>query len=96
VAKGVGDAVYAGTRNIEGYLEVRVTKPEAESTIARVVALVAEAQAHTSPTEAFIERFSRYYTPAVILVAALLIVVPPLAFGVPFLEAFYLCGALGA
>ncbi len=89
VAKGVGETVYAGTRNIEGYLEIRVTKPEAESTIARVVALVAEAQAHTSPTEAFIERFSRYYTPAVILVAALLIVVPPLAFGVPFVEAFY-------
>ncbi len=89
VAKGVGDAVYAGTRNTDGYLEVRVTKPEAESTIARVVALVAEAQAHTSPTEALIERFSRYYTPAVILVAALLVVVPPLAFGVPFVEAFY-------
>ncbi|WP_317065197.1 heavy metal translocating P-type ATPase [Methanoculleus caldifontis] len=89
VAKGVGDAVYAGTRNVEGYLEIRVTKPEEESTIARVVALVAEAQAHTSPTEAFIERFSRYYTPAVILTAALLVVVPPLALGVPFLEAFY-------
>jgi len=89
VAKGVGDGVYAGTRNVEGYLEVRVTKPERESTIARVAALVAEAQAHTSPTEAFIERFSRYYTPAVILGAALLVVVPPLAFGVPFLEAFY-------
>ena len=89
VPKGVGDGVYAGTRNVDGYLEVRVTKPEEESTIARVVALVAEAQAHTSPTEAFIERFSRYYTPAVILVAALLIVVPPLAFGVPFIEAFY-------
>ena len=89
VPKSIGDGVYAGTRNVEGYLEVRVTKPEEESTIARVVALVAEAQAHTSPTEAFIERFSRYYTPAVILVAALLVVVPPLAFGIPFLEAFY-------
>ena len=89
VPKSIGDGVYAGTRNVEGYLEVRVTKPEEESTIARVVALVAEAQAHTSPTEAFIERFSRYYTPAVILVAALLVVVPPLAFGIPFIEAFY-------
>jgi Cd2+/Zn2+-exporting ATPase len=89
VAKSAGDGVYAGTRNVEGYLEVRVTKPEEESTIARVVALVAEAQAHTSPTEAFIERFSRYYTPAVILTAILLVVVPPIAFGVPFLEAFY-------
>ncbi|HQD26190.1 MULTISPECIES: cation-translocating P-type ATPase [Methanoculleus] len=89
VAKGVGDDVYAGTQNVEGYLEVRVTKPEEESTIARVVALVAEAQAHTSPTEAFIERFSRYYTPAIILLAALLVVIPPLAFGVPFIEAFY-------
>ncbi|NMA09873.1 MAG: cadmium-translocating P-type ATPase, partial [Methanomicrobiales archaeon] len=89
VAKEVGDGVYAGTRNVDGYLEVRVTKPERESTIARVAALVAEAQAHTSPTEAFIERFSRYYTPAVILLAGLLVVVPPLAFSVPFLEAFY-------
>ena len=89
VAKEVGDAVYAGTRNVDGYLEARVTKPERESTIARVAALVAEAQSHTSPTEAFIERFSRYYTPAVILLAGLLVVVPPLAFGVPFLEAFY-------
>ncbi|MDN7012770.1 cation-translocating P-type ATPase [Methanoculleus sp. FWC-SCC3] len=89
VAKEVGDGVYAGTRNVDGYLEVRVTKPERESTIARVAALVAEAQAHTSPTEAFIERFSRYYTPAVILLAGLLVVVPPLAFGVPFFDAFY-------
>ena len=89
VAKEIGDGVYAGTRNIEGYLEVRVTKPESESTIARVAALVAEAQSRKSPTEAFIEQFSRYYTPAVILLAALLVVVPPLAFGVPFLEAFY-------
>ncbi|KLK87496.1 ATPase [Methanoculleus sediminis] len=89
VAKEAGDGVYAGTRNLDGYLEIRVTKPEQESTIARVAALVAEAQAHTSPTEAFIERFSRYYTPAVILLAGLLVVVPPLAFGVPFLEAFY-------
>lgn len=89
VAKGVGDEVYAGTRNMDGYLEIGVTKPEEASTISRVVALVAEAQAHTSPTEAFIERFARYYTPAVILVAGLLVVVPPLVFGVPFLEAFY-------
>ena len=49
VAKGVGDAVYAGTRNMDGYLEIGVTKPEEASTISRVVALVAEAQAHTSP-----------------------------------------------
>ena len=89
VPKGIGDGAYAGTRNIEGYLEIRVTKPEEESTIARVVALVAEAQAHTSTTEAFIERFSRYYTPAIIAVAALLVVVPPFAFGVPFTDALY-------
>ncbi|MGI6022468.1 MAG: heavy metal translocating P-type ATPase [Methanoculleus sp.] len=89
VAKVAGDGVYAGTQNIDGYLEIRVTKPEEASTIARVVALVAEAQAHTSPTEAFIERFARYYTPAVILAAGILVVVPPLALGTPFLESFY-------
>jgi len=89
VAKGAGDEVYAGTQCIEGYLEVRVTKPVKESTIARVAALVEEAQAHPSPTETFIERFSRYYTPAVIFVAVVLTIVPPVALGVPFLEAFY-------
>jgi len=89
VAKGAGDEVYAGTQCIEGYLEVRVTKPVKESTIARVAALVEEAQAHPSPTETFIERFSRYYTPAVIFAAVVLTIVPPVALGVPFLDAFY-------
>ena len=89
VAKGAGDDVYAGTQCIEGYLEVRVTKPVKESTIARVAALVEEAQAHPSTMETFIERFSRYYTPGVILAATLLMIVPPVAFGVPFLEAIY-------
>lgn len=89
VAKAAGDPVFAGTRNLEGYLEVLVAKRGEESTIARVLRLVAEAQRRRSPTEAFIERFSRVYTPAVILLAAALIAIPPLLFGVPILEAFY-------
>ncbi|HZD42650.1 MAG TPA: cation-translocating P-type ATPase, partial [Methanomicrobiales archaeon] len=89
VTKGLGDAVFAGTRNLEGYIEVRVTRPGSESTIARVLALVSEAQTRRSRTEAFIERFSRIYTPAVLLLAGLLMVLPPLLFGVPLLEAIY-------
>ncbi len=76
VGKRPGDAVFAGTLNGEGYLEVRVDRPYDSSTLARIAAFVAEAQERQSPTEAFIARFSRVYTPAVLVGAALVAVVP--------------------
>ncbi len=79
--KGVGDAVFAGTVNADGVLRVRVTAAAADNTIARIVQLVEEAQEAKAPTERFIDRFSTYYTPAVVAVAALVAVVPPLVFG---------------
>lgn len=79
--KTTGDPVFAGTINGDSVLRVRVTAAAADSTIARVVRLVEEAQESKSPTERFIERFSRIYTPAVLVVAALVAVVPPLMFG---------------
>lgn len=81
VAKAIGDAVFAGSINMEGALQVRVEKTAADNTIARIITLVEQAQASKAPTARFIEKFSRYYTPAVMAIAALVIIIPPLAMG---------------
>ncbi|MEZ0214223.1 MAG: heavy metal translocating P-type ATPase [Xanthobacteraceae bacterium] len=81
VRKTVGDAVFAGTVNGEAALTVRVNAAAADNTIARVVRLVEEAQESKAPTERFIDRFARWYTPAVVAVAALVALVPPLLLG---------------
>ena len=87
VDKMPGSQTFAGTINGEGALEVRVTRLARDSTLARVMRLVEEAQAQKSPTQQTVERFSRVFVPAVLVAALLLIVVPPL-FGVPFQESF--------
>lgn len=79
--KEEGDSVFAGTVNQEGVLRVRVTAAAADNTIARIITLVEEAQETKAPTERFIDRFSKYYTPGVMVVAALIAVVPPLLAG---------------
>ena len=79
--KRSGDRVFAGTINLDGVLRVRVTAAAADNTIARVVRLVEEAQEAKAPTQRFIDRFSRYYTPGVLAFGALVAVVPPLLFG---------------
>ena len=81
VRKGRDENVFAGTVNGDGLLRVRVTAAAADNTIARVVKLVEEAQESKAPTERFIDGFSRYYTPGVVIVAALVAIVPPLLFG---------------
>ncbi len=88
VDKQVGDPVFAGTINHEGALEVVIEREAGRSTLARIVQLVEEAEANKSPTEQFVERFARWYTPAVTLAAVLIVIVPPLAFGAPFLTWF--------
>jgi Cd2+/Zn2+-exporting ATPase len=80
VRKGQDENVFAGTVNGDGLLRVRVTAAAADNTIARVVKLVEEAQESKAPTERFIDRFSRYYTPGVVGVAALVAIVPPVLF----------------
>lgn len=87
--KSVGDQVYAGTINNEGFLEIRVTRKSAETVLSKIVKLVEEAQRVKSPTEKFIDRFSRYYTPSVILLAVGVAVVPSFVFGLPFTEWVY-------
>ncbi|MEP9369978.1 heavy metal translocating P-type ATPase [Xanthobacter sp. VNH20] len=81
VLKGPDATVFAGTVNGDGAIRVRVTATAEDNTIARVVKLVEEAQESKAPTERFIDRFSRYYTPGVVVVAALIAVIPPLLFG---------------
>lgn len=75
--KGVGDAVFAGTLNTTGVLEVLVSAPAADSTLARIVYLVEEAQASRAPSQAFVERFTSVYTPVVVAGAAVIALVPP-------------------
>ena len=82
--RGPGDAVFAGAINTEAALRVKVTKGAEDNTIARIIRLVEEAEEARAPTERFIDRFSRWYMPAIVAVAALVIVVPPLAFGQPW------------
>jgi Zn2+/Cd2+-exporting ATPase len=79
--KSAGDEVFAGTINGHGALEIRVTRVRRDTTLARIVHLVERAQAQRAPAQTFVERFARVYTPAVVGLAALLAVVPPLAFG---------------
>ena len=81
VRKGPNATLFAGTVNGDGLMRVRVTAAAADNTIARVVRLVEEAQESKAPTERFIDRFSRFYTPGVVAVAALVAVAPPLLFG---------------
>ncbi len=89
VIKSVGDEVFAGAINEKGALEVRVTKTAGDSTIARIIQLVEQAQAQKAPTQTFVEKFARYYTPAVVSFAVLLTVIPPLFFGGAFSDWFY-------
>ena len=88
VDKQAGDKVFAATVNGEGALIVEVTKLARESTLARMMDLVAEAQTQKSPTQRFTDRFERIFVPVVLVGVGLLIVLPPL-FGFPFAESFY-------
>lgn len=88
VTKDPGDEVYAGTLNHEGYIEIEATRLAADSTIARIIHLVEDAQAKKAPSQQFIARFSAYYTPIVIAAAFGVAIIPPL-FGGSFVEWFY-------
>ncbi len=78
VEKGVGDAVFAGSINGDGALEVGVTKLANDTTMARVMAMVEEAQSQKSPTQTFAENFERIFVPTVLGIVALAAIVPPL------------------
>lgn len=89
VEKKPGDPVFAGTINGEGSLLVEVTKAASDSTLARIIKLVEEAEEQKAPTQRFVDKFARIYTPAVFVVALLVALVPPLLSAAPWSEWMY-------
>jgi len=89
VDRSVGDLVFAGTLNGQGALEVQVTRLVQDSTLARIIRLVEVAQEQRAPSQRFVDHFARYYTPAVLLGALLVMSVPPLLFAASFGDWFY-------
>jgi Cd2+/Zn2+-exporting ATPase len=87
VAKTAGDALFAGTLNGDGPLTLRVTRAVGDSSVARIIQLVEQAQARRAPAQRLVDRFARVYTPAVIVGAVAVALLPPL-FGAGWLEWF--------
>jgi Cd2+/Zn2+-exporting ATPase len=79
--KRPGDEVFAGSINGSGAIELRVTRPASDTTLAHIVRLVEQAQRQRAPVQAFVDRFARVYTPAVVVLAVLLAIVPPVLAG---------------
>nr|WP_299241232.1 heavy metal translocating P-type ATPase [uncultured Halomonas sp.] len=93
-SRAPGDDIFAGTVNLDAALEVEVTRSAEDNTIARVIRLVEEAQAAKAPVARFIDRFARYYMPAVVGLALLMAVVPPLVSTMAWSESIYRALAL--
>lgn len=89
VAKEPGQQVFAGSINGSGRLDVQVTHTTEDSSLARIVQLVEEATASRPPIQQFVDRFARWYTPAVIALAAAIIALPPLVLGLPWQDWLY-------
>lgn len=84
VDKRPGDPVFAGSVNQQGLIEVAVTAASGDTTLARIARAIREAQGQQAPTQRFVDRFARWYTPLVVLLALGLAIAPPLVFGEPF------------
>ena len=89
VEKTAGADVFAGTINGRGALEIEVTRLRRDSTLARIIHLVEQAQSQRAPSQTFVDRFARVYTPTVLVLAALIALGPPLAFGASWPEWIY-------
>ena len=81
VEKKIGHDVFAGTINGDGLLEIETTKAAEDTTLARIVKMVGDAGSKRAPSEKWVEKFAAVYTPAVMIIALLMLVIPPLALG---------------
>lgn len=84
VEKAEGNEVFAGTINQQGLLEIKVTKLVEDTTLSKIMNMVEEAQAQKAPSQQFVDRFAKYYTPIVVLLAIFVAVIPPIFLGVEF------------
>ena len=82
--KHTGDSIFAGTLNMQGYMEARVTKLAADTTLNKIIETTFAATKTKAETQKFIEKFSAYYTPSIILITLLIVLVPTLFFNAPF------------
>lgn len=89
VEKKPGDSVFAGTINERGSFEFQVTANKGNTTLARIIRSVQAAQGERAPTQRFVDQFSRYYTPIIVLLAILLATVPPLFMDAEFMPWLY-------
>ena len=89
VLKEVGDEVFSGTVNEDGYLEINVTKEAKDSVISKIVTLVKRSQLNRSETESLVEKVAKYYTPIMMVAAAIVAFVPPLLFGQSLVDWVY-------
>ncbi len=89
VPKSEGSEVFAGTINGDGLLEIECTKPAGDTTLAHIVRMVGEAQSRRAPSEQWVERFARVYTPVVLVLAVTVLVLPPLVLGGAWLDWLY-------
>jgi copper-(or silver)-translocating P-type ATPase/heavy metal-(Cd/Co/Hg/Pb/Zn)-translocating P-type ATPase len=94
IDKAVGDRVFAGTINTHGALEVEVERAAGDTTLSRIIRLVAQAQSERAPVQQLVERFAAKYTPLVLVIAALIAIVPPVFFDSPWNESLYQALAL--
>lgn len=89
VQKNIDDVVFAGTINERGSLEVAVTKAFSDTTLSRIIHLVEEAQASRAPSQNFVDRFARVYTPSVLILAVLIAAFSPLILSISWAASFY-------
>ena len=89
VLKEIGDEVFSGTVNVDGYLEIVVTKKAKDSVISKIVTLVKRSQLNRSETESLVEKVAKYYTPIMMVAAACVAFIPPLLFGQPLVDWVY-------
>ncbi|RKY08072.1 MAG: cadmium-translocating P-type ATPase [Planctomycetota bacterium] len=89
VAKEMGNAVFAGTINEDGALEIKVTKLSKDTTLAKIIHMVEEAQSRRAHSEQWVEKFARTYTPIMMILAMAVVIVPPLLFSANWSEWLY-------